>query len=96
MAKYIKLPASVDAIQYIPTKVGLADVLRFLNTYTKAPLVGIYSDYLTINSDYLTIKGLDGVIITAFSMDWIIREADGAYITCKPSVFEARYQKVKE
>ena len=82
MAKYQKKPVVIEAVQYLNTKVGIADVLRFVQT----PSVGVFSDHLTVSTIEGTMRADPG--------DWIICGVKGEYYPCKPDIFELSYEPV--
>ena len=84
MTKYRKRPVVIEAMQYLNTKEGVAEVLRFV----KRPIVGLFPDHLTV----ATLEGM----MRANPGDWIIRGIQGEYYPCKPDIFDATYESVEE
>ena len=80
MAKYRKRPVVIEAMRYLNTKEGVAEVLRFV----KRPIVGLFSDHLTVATLEGTMRANPG--------DWIICGITGEYYPCKPDIFEATYE----
>ncbi len=79
-----KKPVVVEAVQFIDSKEGIADVLRF---YGHAALIpsGMVNKIL--------IKTLEGTMI-ANPSDWIIKGVKGEFYPCKPDIFEQTYEEV--
>ena len=84
MTKYRKLPVTIDAVQYLNTKEGIAAVLRFVDV----PIIGVFPDHLTVKTREGTMR------IDPF--DWIVRSIHGGYSVCHPSIFDATYELVAE
>ena len=82
MAQYRKKPVVIEAVQYLNTKEGIAEVLRFV----QVPSVGVFGTHITI-------KTLEGTM-RADPSDWIIKGVKGEYYPCKPDIFEATYEPV--
>ena len=78
--KYRKRPVVVEAVQYINTTDGVADVLRFV----QLPIVSVFNNHLTIR----TLEGT----MRANPWDWIICGVRGEYYPCKPDIFDATYE----
>ena len=98
MKKYRKKPVVIDAIQLthnnvmelletLPVETGLhrLDVVLAKdappNTPVEGPVWGMW------------IKTLEGKMIANFG-DWIIKGVAGEFYPCKPSIFEATYERV--
>ena len=84
MTKYRKKPIVIEAVQYVNTKEGVAEVLRFMHK----PNVGLFPSYITVE----TLEGR----MRADPLDWIIRGIKGEYYPCKPDIFEATYERAEE
>ena len=82
MAKYIKKPVVIDAIQW--TGKNHKDVLDFTEGT---------SSYKPFDVKYFIIPTLEGGMI-AFVGDWIIKGVKGEFYPCKPDIFEMTYEKV--
>ena len=84
--KYRKRPVVVEAVQYINTTDGVADVLRFVQLPLEPPdaIVGLFNDHLTIR----TLEGT----MRANPLDWIICGVKGEYYPCKPYICDATYE----
>ena len=80
MAKYRKKPVVIEAVEWVDTKEGLADVLRF------CPNVQLYTDCIVIET-------LEGPII-ASPGDYIIKGVAGEFYPCKPDIFAETYEAV--
>lgn len=81
MSKYRKIPIVLDAVQWTGNNFG--DLTEFMhNAYG-------------VDGEKITIQTLEGVM-TADVGDWIIKGVKGEFYPCKPDIFEAIYEKVKD
>lgn len=83
MAKYIKKPIVVEAIQL--TDENKEDITRWINE-TKINATQSYID----ESPVLLIATLEG-IMTASLGDYVIKGVKGEFYPCKPYIFEQTY-----
>jgi hypothetical protein len=79
--KYVKKPVVIEAVRFLNS----ADVHEFCGDKVKEP----------IDKDYLEIETLEGVH-KATKGDYIIKGIKGEFYPCKPDIFEATYEEVKE
>lgn len=82
--KFVKKPVEIEAIQF--TEKSVQECLDFIN------------DQCTFNKEsgeseiiILTLEGL----MTAKLGDWIIKGVKGEFYPCKPDIFEATYDRVR-
>jgi len=52
-----------------------------------------YATTLTITSEYLVIKTLEGDM-KVMPNDWVIKGVNGEFYPCKPDIFEKTYEDV--
>jgi hypothetical protein len=83
MPKFRKKPVVIEAVQWT------GDNLMEVFALTNAQELG--EDFI---SDDLTIPTLEGEI-TAMKGDYIIKGVKGSIGTCKPDIFEAKYEPVE-
>ncbi len=88
MPKYRKKPVVVEAIQW--TGDNWEDVWDFINDEK-----GDIRTYEQQLDKTIKIRTLEGDMIASVN-DWIIREIKGELYPCKPDIFEATYELVKE
>lgn len=88
MARFTKLPVTIEAVQFTPICVGMAPGPAWLDE-AEAKMKGqpgaIWSE-----GDNLYIGTLEGAL-TVSPGDWIIRGTKGELYPCKPDIFEATY-----
>lgn len=88
MAKFRKKPVVVEAIQFTGR-----------NFFTVAEFLGHGPDVLDNpelkSTDMPVIETLEG-LLTASPGDWIIKGVKGEFYPCKPHIFAATYERVKE
>jgi len=95
--KYVKKPVIVEAIQL--KKDNIVDVLKFLgqnimcSCHLAHDRLDDYCNYIIING--LEIHTLEGDML-AREGDYIIKGIKGEFYPCKPDIFEASYQLLKE
>ena len=90
MAKYIKKPVIIDALQYT-RYLKVNEVRDWVESFGD-----IYKDYFYITEDFeLKIKTLEGDHLVSEN-DYIIRGIVGKYYPCKPDIFFKTYDKVNE
>jgi hypothetical protein len=92
MKKYCRKPIIIEAVQYT----GHNDFE--INQWSKGKV--IVSPVLEPTEDnptgsYLQVETLEGVM-TAIIDDWIIKGIKGEFYLCKPDIFEATYEEVKD
>ena len=92
MAKYRKKPVVIEAFQYNGTN-GYNIGIWSKNNVIESPVLEPAED--NPKGSYLQIETLEGVM-TAIVGDWIIKGIKGEFYPCKPDIFEATYEKVKE
>ena len=87
--KFRKKPVVIEALQWVPTKQGLAWMQLFVgdHAYTRT--------HSTTGELQLICKTLEGEL-RATPGDWIIRGVKGEFYPCKPDIFEATYEPVRE
>lgn len=97
MSKYRKKPVVVDAIR-------VSEVLNAINELSgRCPFlplphwlgIPLACGDVVVVPPVVSIKTLEGVM-QAGPDDWIIRGIKGELYPCKPDIFEATYEEVKE
>lgn len=83
--KYRKKPIVIEAIQW--TGKNLQEI-----SYKFPESFGLLFLY---NTDELLISTLEGHVIASIG-DYIIKGIKGEFYPCKPDIFEATYEEVKE
>ena len=86
MAKYIKKPVVIEAIQY--TGDNYKEICDFVGKKLRKPLIQ-YEPHEII------IETLEGNHIAKVN-DYIIRGIHGEYYPCKPDIFDKTYEIVNE
>ena len=87
MAKYCKRPIIIDAWKFD----GRLDFSKTLPKEIKDAV-----DTIRLTQDgKLQIKTLEGKMVANIG-DFIIKGVKGEYYPCKPDIFEATYEKVKD
>ena len=82
MAKFVKKPVIIDAVQW--TGDNVEEIRKFFGT----PQI-----WFADPPEKLIIHTLEGDM-TASAGDWIIRGVSGEYYPCKPDIFAATYDAV--
>ena len=94
--KYRKRPVVIDAIQW--TGENQREMWDFLtgrtNDYMSVSGDNFYIDHSKIKGG-LVIKTLEGEHLASIG-DYIIKGVKGEFYPCKPDIFEATYEPVKE
>ncbi len=102
MPKFRKKPVVIEAVKFRTVERGSGGPTNFdgqlfdetpewlLNAQNVRPYLIHESDYV-----YLRIETLEGDHIVSPG-DWIIRDVKGELYPCKPDIFEATYEPVKE
>jgi hypothetical protein len=94
--KYRKRPVVIDAIQW--TGENQREMWDFLtgrtNDYMSVSGDNFYIDHSKIKGG-LVIKTFEGEHLASIG-DYIIKGVKGEFYPCKPDVFEATYEPVKE
>jgi len=87
MTKYRKKPGIIEAVQWNGNNVD--EVLKFGDTGPQ-PLWGDDFKIHRANQqvEILTLEG----VMKANVGDWIIRDVEGEFYPCKPSIFAATYE----
>lgn len=95
--QYRKKPVVIEAMQW--TGKNLAQVLAFTGKHPK------WGDWFTSYDDYAAHVAQDHNIFKVFTLegvmeaspgDWIIRGVKGELYPCKPDIFAATYDAVRE
>ena len=91
--KYRKKPVVIEAIKWNGIAFALGEMPDwFIKALHKdMPTTGA----IKRDEDKLLIGTLEGVM-TANPNDWIIQGVKGEIYPCKPDIFEATYEKVKD
>jgi hypothetical protein len=93
--KFRKKPVVVDAVKFIYTEQGLADLKAFCNDSLGKVSKARHPDSLA-EAEIGTLE--DGLHLTvkhiATEGDWIIKGVQGEFYACKPDIFEATYEPV--
>ena len=88
--KYRKKPIEVEAMQYTnDTYEALMQLQEFL------PLKELTILYKEPNNPKIVIPTLEGDLYASIG-DYIIKGIKGELYPCKPDIFEATYERVKE
>lgn len=85
MKKYRKKPVVIEAVQYEGDK----------NFNLIRSFVGEHLPLHRVGDQKLGIETLEGVMETSIG-DWIIKGIKDEFYPCKPDIFEATYEEVKE
>lgn len=80
MAKYIKKPVEIEAIQW--NGENLNEIVMFTNMHN-----------LQYGESKLKINTLEGNMIASIG-DYIVKGIKGEFYPCKPDIFEQTYDKV--
>lgn len=81
MAKFIKKPVAIEAIQYVGT--NFVEIINFTGgdaSIAKAP----------VGTNSMWIETLEGGHVASCG-DWIIKGVKGEHYPCKPDIFEKTY-----
>lgn len=82
--KFVKKPVEIEAIQF--TEKSVQECLDFINAQCTFNKESGESEIII-----LTLEGL----MTAKLGDWIIKGVKGEFYPCKPDIFEATYDRVR-
>lgn len=85
MAKYVKKPIPITAIQW--TGDNMAEIAEFTNGRCSFAKVG--------SGFSITIPTLEGEM-GANAGDYIVRGVEGEFYTCRQDIFEKTYEKISE
>lgn len=88
--KYRKRPVVIDAVQYLGTS---ASVLDFCTQAECAKM--LFKPHENPELRTVTICTLEGAMTCSYG-DWIIRGVKGELYPCKPDIFAATYEEVKD
>lgn len=91
MSKFRKKPVVIDAFQWT----GGPDQTEDPEWIVEAIREGYVWFYTEERGTFMQIETLEGVM-QASSGDYIIKGVKGEIYPCKPDIFEATYEKVKE
>ena len=97
MAKYRKKPVVIDAIQW-PADIELREEDDPIHDEIDAWFRGMGADpdkIMMMDDGTISIATLEGEM-AAQPGDWVIRGIKGEFYPCKPDIFDATYEKVKE
>lgn len=95
MECYVKKPIPIKAVQFVNSWDSVMDVMEMLEASGRDP------DTITTSWDdvnecrILHIKTLEGTMM-AIPGDYIICGVMNEFYPCKPDIFEATYDKVKQ
>ncbi len=88
--KFRKKPIVIEAVQWKDdTIVNIDEIEKFIGYRPK------HNDANLNEDKKLTIKTLEGEHKASLG-DWIIKGVKGEFYPCKPDIFEATYEEVKE
>lgn len=89
-AQYRKKSVVIEAVRLDRNAKSLAAVSSWMlgHDFTSFRLVGASRSGVAIDT-------LEGTMLAAFG-DWIIRGIGGEFYPCKPSIFEATYERVEK
>jgi hypothetical protein len=82
--KFRKKPVVIEAVQFVDSKEGVADVLRFCKDAQM-------NQFERLTGLTIMIKTLEGQHIASVG-DWIIKGVQGEFYPCKPDIFEQTYE----
>lgn len=103
MAKYIKKPVEIEAIQLKDNHQSISEVQKFiqggvLNNHTCRSAEDAWDNYIDIvrKQGGIKLKTLesDGETQLASFGDYVIRGVKGEFYPCKPDIFELTYTAV--
>jgi hypothetical protein len=95
--KFRKKPVVIDAVQFTYNEQGMIAIKDFCGTAlgnvrkARHPTAKAEAEIGTLEDGvHLTVKHI------ATEGDWIIKGVQGEFYACKPDIFEATYESVKE
>lgn len=86
MKKYRKKPVVIEAVQYDLEESNRSEIIQFIGAEE-------YSEDLI--EEGIEIKTLEGKMKVSPG-DFVIKGIKGEFYPCKPDIFEATYEEVKE
>ena len=105
MGKYRKKPVVVEAMRFDGSAESGADIMMWAHSYGVEvveyhPFLadrfrGDPKVYVAHSDPFMRIKTLEGTMV-ASKGDWVIRGVKGEFYPCKPEIFEATYEPIKE
>lgn len=90
--KFRKKPVEIEAIQLIASGENIQECYDFVGAKGNFPECG---KGLDPSDGQFKITTLEGVMVVSLN-DWIIKGIQGEFYPCKPDIFEATYEKVKD
>lgn len=91
--KFRKKPVVIDAVQFLYTTEGLAELHNFCGKYLGQVQKARHA-YAKAEAQICTLE--DGTKLTvkhiATEGDWIIRGVQGEFYACKPDIFAQTYE----
>ena len=91
--KYRKKPIEIEAMQYTDDTYDTYEVLKSLHEFMAQKELTIL--YKEPNNPKIVIPTLEGDLYASIG-DYIIKGIKGELYPCKPDIFEATYERVKE
>ena len=88
--KYRKKPVVIEAVQWVGSIESLNEIRSFMSPYPICPKLPQEDE-----SPILLIRTLEGTH-EASPGDFIIKGVQGEFYPCKPDIFEATYEAVKD
>lgn len=83
MKRFRKKPVVIEAVQFLGDE-NLQEIIEWMG-----------DSGVIAMGDYMRILTLEGEM-TASRSDWIIKGVKGEFYPCKPDIFEATYESVKD
>lgn len=95
--KYVKKPVEVEAIQL--KEDNIIEVFDFLDgaNYKETKSAEELEDFskAMLEQGYIEIETLEGMMKVSFG-DYIIKGIKGEFYPCKPDIFQATYEEVRQ
>lgn len=86
--KYRKKPVFIEAVQFKDTEESILEL-------SELGLDPVRIDYANLSNPLLKIETLEGLMI-ATEGDYIIKDVQGEFYSCKQEIFKETYEKVEE
>lgn len=86
--KYRKRPVIIEAMQFFDDASTISRLSAFMG-------MEIAIDYSQPRHPIMKLSTLEGGIIDVYPSDWIIKNGNGEFSSCRPDVFEETYELVE-
>lgn len=94
MAKYVKKPVEVEALQLLNNDESIANVIQFLfGDFSNDHILGAFISIVKMNEGII-IETLEGDLKASFG-DYIIKGVKGEFYPCDEEIFNLTYEKVE-